>query len=69
MKISYLLQHADDLYSAADLNLDNGVIDFMFMGTIGIVQDIDCILNATGLVKDIPNLRVHLLEMDRSGNS
>jgi len=60
-EISYLPQHADDLYSTADLSLDNGVIDFMFMGTIGIAQDIDCILSATELVRDIPNLRVHFV--------
>ncbi len=63
-KIEYLPQHAEDEYLSMDLSpTPNGVIDFMFAGNIGTVQDLDCIVNACEILKDkIPNgWKVHIV--------
>lgn len=51
-KLEYLPQHAEDTYLEMDLSADkNGVVDFLFAGNIGTVQDLDCIVNACSLLK------------------
>lgn len=60
-KISYIPQHAEDLYLNIDVNSKDEVTDFVFMGNIGIVQDIDCILDAVELIKEIPGFKVHFV--------
>lgn len=52
-KIIYLPQHAEDLYeNIVGKYDDNNVIDFMFAGNIGLVQDIECIIKATKYIED-----------------
>jgi len=60
-KITYNPTHAEDIYLNMNLVEDNDIIDFVFMGNIGVIQDIDCILNATEKIKDIPNFKVHFV--------
>lgn len=60
-RITYNPQHAEDIYLNIDFSSQNEVTDFVFMGNIGIAQDIDCILNATEKIKKIPNFKVHLI--------
>lgn len=56
-KLEYLPQHAEDGYLTMNLSSEeNGVVDFLFAGNVGTVQDLDCIVNACKLLKmKIPN--------------
>lgn len=60
-KISYIPQHAEESYLSINEPEDNGVTDFVFMGNIGIAQDIDCILDAVQQLKDKLNFKVHFV--------
>ncbi|MFH2117472.1 MAG: glycosyltransferase family 4 protein [Bacillota bacterium] len=60
-RISYIPQHAEDLNLEMNSDQIDDVTDFVFMGNIGIAQDIDCILNATEVIKDIPKFKVHFV--------
>lgn len=60
-KISYIPQHAEDLYLKMDFKPVNDIVDFVFMGNIGIAQDVECILNATEKIKDISGFKVHFV--------
>ena len=61
-KLNYIPQSGDDSYLNLNLNnIDNNVIDFMFMGNIGLMQDIECILNAVEKIKDLKNYKVHFV--------
>lgn len=59
--ISYIPQHAEDIYLQMDFTPENDITDFVFMGNIGIAQDIDCILNAAEKIKYIPNFKIHFV--------
>ncbi|MGL5052003.1 MAG: glycosyltransferase family 4 protein [Cetobacterium sp.] len=61
-KIIYIPQSGDDSYLDNNLDtIDNGVIDFLFMGNIGLIQDIECILNAVEEIKYLENYKVHFV--------
>ncbi len=60
-KISYIPQHAEEAYLGINKPIDNGIVDFMFMGNIGIAQDIDCILDAVQELKESLNFKVHFV--------
>ncbi|PKM55163.1 MAG: glycosyltransferase WbuB [Firmicutes bacterium HGW-Firmicutes-5] len=60
-KISYIPQHAEETYLSIDEPVDNGVIDFVFMGNIGIAQDIDCIIDAANIMHNDYHFKVHLV--------
>nr|MDD6336534.1 glycosyltransferase family 4 protein [bacterium] len=55
-KMTYLPQHAEDLYSEiAGQYEQNQCVDFLFAGNIGVVQNVDCILNAVAhMDKSLP---------------
>lgn len=60
-RITYNPQHAEDDYFEMDFSSEDDVIDFVFMGNIGVAQDIDCILDATEKIKFIPKFKVHFV--------
>ena len=60
-RITYNPQHAEDIYLDMDFSSEDEVTDFVFMGNIGIVQDIDCILDAAEKIKETPNFKVHFV--------
>lgn len=60
-RISYIPQHAEDIYLYSDNAIVDDVTDFFFMGNIGIAQDIDCILDAAEKIKQIPNFKIHFV--------
>ena len=61
-KITYLPQYGAEAYLQKDFTAaDNGVVDFLFAGNIGFVQDIDKILEATSLMKETPGFCVHIV--------
>ncbi len=51
-KICYIPQFGDSSYLDMDLNEEHEITNFMFMGNIGIAQDMDCILKAVFLIKE-----------------
>lgn len=60
-RISYIPQHSEELYLDKTFTQSNDIIDFVFMGNIGIAQDIDCIINAAEIIKDITNFKIHFV--------
>jgi len=60
-KLSYIPQHAEDIYLQMDFSLDNNITDFVFMGNIGLAQDIECILEASEKIKHVQNYRIHFV--------
>ena len=60
--IQYMPQHAEDTYLEADFSAeDNGVIDFLFAGNVGIAQDMDCIIDACEINRNISGYKVHIV--------
>lgn len=61
-KLRYLPQFADSQYLEKDFTPeDNGTIDFVFTGNIGIAQDIDGLLKAVEINRNIDGFKVHLV--------
>lgn len=60
-KISYIPQHAEDIYLQMDFSSVNDVTNFVFMGNMGIAQDIACILDAAEKIKYIPKFKIHFV--------
>lgn len=60
-KISYIPQHAQEAYLHMDFSSHNDIIDFVFMGNIGIAQDIECIINAAQIIKDTTKFKIHFV--------
>ena len=61
-KITYLPQHAEDIYSTyRGQYIDNNCIDFVFAGNIGAVQDIQCIIRACKRIQPTENYCVHIV--------
>lgn len=61
-RLRYLPHFADSSYLDGDYTPDdNGIIDFVFTGNVGIAQDISGIISAVERIKDIPGFRVHIV--------
>jgi len=61
-RLRYLPQFADSNYLEIDsIREDNGIIDFVFLGNVGIAQDIGGIINAVELLKDTLDFKVHIV--------
>ena len=60
-KFKYIPQYAEDIYNFDQDKIDNGIIDFMFLGNIGKSQNCDCIIEAVNLLdKNLP-FKVHFV--------
>lgn len=61
-RIVYLPQYADDLYAeTVGQYEENGVVDFLFAGNLGSVQDVHVILRATALIETNYRFCVHIV--------
>ncbi|MCI9437262.1 MAG: glycosyltransferase [Lachnospiraceae bacterium] len=60
-KISYIPAFADEAYLKEDFSMENGTTDFMFLGNLGIAQDLISVLEAVKIIRDIPGLKVHFV--------
>lgn len=61
-KVVYIPQYSDSAYLKEDFTpIDDECVDFVFLGNIGIAQDVDCILEAVELIKDIKGFRMHFV--------
>lgn len=61
-RISYLPQHCDDTYpQIVGKYIDNNCTDFMYIGNIGSVQDVECIIEAVNKIKDKEGFHIHIV--------
>ena len=61
-KVLYIPQYSSSDYLNEDFTpSDDKCVDFFFLGNIGIAQDIDNILEAVGLIKDLKGFKVHFV--------
>ena len=57
-----LPEHAEDTYlSVSEMPIDNGVVDFMFLGNIGKSQNCDQIIYAFSKIKTSDKIRLHFV--------
>ena len=53
-RIRYLPQHCEALFDeVAGQYEENGVVDFLFAGNVGVAQDVPCILRAAAVLRDL----------------
>lgn len=57
----YLPAFADETYLTQDFTCENGVTDFVFLGNLGIAQNLIAVLKAVEMIKDIDNFKVHFV--------
>ncbi len=60
-RLAYIPQFAEEVVLPAVEDSSDGVTNFVFMGNIGITQDIDCILDATEKIRGVPGFMVHFV--------
>lgn len=60
-RIYSLPQFSNSDYLIQNFHLDNEVIDFVFLGNIGIAQEVDKIILAVNRIKDVKGFVVHIV--------
>jgi glycosyltransferase involved in cell wall biosynthesis len=60
-KISILQQQGNDDYYNMDFTPNDKCVDFVFMGNIGIAQDLETIFKAVEGIREVKNFKVHLV--------
>lgn len=62
VSIHYLPQYAESIFENSTFGtIDNGIIDLMFAGNIGLAQSCGTIIEAARLLKDDPRFRFHFV--------
>lgn len=60
-KMTYIPAFADPTYLSQDFENDNGIADFVFLGNLGLAQNLDSIIEAAALIKDVPGFKLHFV--------
>ena len=60
-KIQYLPAFADDKYLSENFESENGIIDFVFLGNLGIAQNLMGVLEAVNKIKNTPSFKFHFV--------
>ncbi len=64
-KLCYIPAFADETYLSQDFTPDftpdNDVVDFVFLGNLGIAQNLIAVLQAVEKIKDVPGFMVHFV--------
>lgn len=60
-RMTYLPAFADETYLSQDFTNQDDVIDFVFLGNLGIAQDLISVLRAIDLIKDMDGFKVHFV--------
>lgn len=60
-KMIYMPAFADETYLETDFTSDDNVVDFVFLGNLGIAQNLISVLEAVNKIKDVPNFKVHFV--------
>lgn len=62
LSIHYLPQYAESIFEESSIpTIDNGVIDLMFAGNIGLAQSCETIIEAARMLKDDPRFVFHFV--------
>lgn len=59
--MTYLPAFADEMYLSQDFTGQNSVIDFVFLGNLGMAQDLISVLRAIDLIKSLDGFKVHFV--------
>ena len=60
-KMIYMPAFADETYLETDFTSDDSLVDFVFLGNLGIAQNLISVLEAVNKIKDVPNFKVHFV--------
>jgi len=60
-KLTYIPAFADEYYLSQDFTPENEIVDFVFLGNLGIAQDLISVLKAIEIIKDLPGFKVHFV--------
>lgn len=60
-KLVYIPAFADETYLSQDFTPENDVVDFVFLGNLGIAQNLLAVLAAVEKIKDVPGFMVHFV--------
>ncbi len=60
-KLVYLPAFADEAYLKEDFRTKDDTVDFVFMGNLGIAQNLTAVLSAVEMIKDVPGFKVHFV--------
>jgi len=60
-KLTYIPAFADETYLTQDFTPEDDVVDFAFLGNLGIAQDMIGVLEAVEKIKDIPGFKIHFV--------
>lgn len=60
-RMVYIPAFADDIYLTSDFNSTDNTTDFVFLGNLGIAQDLMSVLEAVKRIKNLPDFRVHFV--------
>lgn len=60
-KLTYIPAFADETYLTQDFTPEDDVVDFVFLGNLGIAQDMIAVLEAVERIKDILGFKVHFV--------
>lgn len=60
-KLRYIPAFADETYLEQDFTPEGDNVDFVFLGNLGIAQNLISVLKAVEMIKDIPGFKVHFV--------
>lgn len=61
IKLIYIPQYANEEYLQQDFYETHESFNFMFMGNVGMVQNLDTVVRAMELIKNTKNIRIHVV--------
>lgn len=62
VKVHYLPQHSDDVKGDSDFSVkDDECVDIFFMGNVGESQNMDIIIDAVAMLKDMDGFKIHIV--------
>lgn len=60
-KLRYIPAFADETYLTQDFSPDDNTVDFVFLGNLGIAQNLILVLKAVEMIKNLPGFKVHFV--------
>lgn len=60
-KMIYIPAFADETYLTSDFQACDEIVDFVFLGNLGIAQDLISVLKAVEGIKNVPGFKVHFV--------
>lgn len=60
-KLTYIPAFADETYLTQDFTPDDDTIDFVFLGNLGIAQNLIAVLEAVNKIRDVSGFKVHFV--------